>query len=305
MLSLVELCCCKVAPEKTAAQVAGWCIPAGDCRTAEKIAIRLRTPKGKGHCLLDFESVFGTMLHELAHIVHSKHTPAFYQLMDELQKDWERLEAAGQVLDEQGFPTVGGQRIDASHNPSTLHVRALALAAAEKRARVNGIMSSQKLGYGNEPNWKKLLPRERAARAAERRAIEAALGFGDEEEPHAVTTASASTHASIPPPGSRLDTNTVPPKRRRQFCNRNSCKCGQCSIGTSESLSANISAQAEEDRLLQLAIAASLEHSIKRNGLGSKAKEPSGDSDMFQSCIVLSDDDIDSVCPKKPGLLMA
>ena len=298
VLSLVELCCCKVAPEKTAGHVAGWCIPVGDCKTAERIAIRLRNPKGKGHSLLSFESVFGTMLHELAHIVHLKHTPAFYQLMDELQNEWERLEAAGHVLDEQGFPTVGGQRIDTSqHNPrSTVQVRALALAAAEKRERLNGIMSSQKLGHGNEPaNWRSLPPRERAARAAERRAREAALGFGDEEQPqNALTTATSSQISDI----SHRPFDEIRPPKRRKFCNHNGCQCGQClreAAKTAKFPSPSISeAEAEEERLVQLALAASLE--MHGSLPGSEAKEPSGlsaGSDFQEPCIVLSDDEMD------------
>lgn len=221
VLALVELCCCKAAPEKTAAHVAGWCIPAGDGMTAQKIAIRLRRPKGKGHQLLSFEDVFGTMLHELAHIVHSKHTPAFYRLMDELQAQWEELEASGQVLDERGFPTVGGQRMDSSrHNPSPQKARALALAAAERR-RV--APRPTPLGYGHEPSsWRSLPPRERAARAAERRASDATRGFGEEELPEA---------------------------KRRRLCAMG-CRCSEPCL------------EAEEERLVQLAIEASLNSGV-------------------------------------------
>eukprot|EP00438_Fugacium_kawagutii_P033734 Skav220014 [mRNA] locus=scaffold947:329536:330591:+ [translate_table: standard] len=297
VLSLVELCCCKVAPEKTAGHVEGWCIPAGDCKTAERIAIRLRTPKGKGHHVLDFESVFGTMLHELAHIVHSKHTPAFYQLMDELQNQWERLEASGQVLDEHGFPTVGGHRVDTSqHNPSTGHARALALAAAEKRERLNGIMSSQRLG-GKRSDWESLPPRERAARAAERRAREAALGFGEEEEPQNVLTSVTDKRGlpQIPFQSASLD---VRPAKRLRICAQNRCQCGTCVVDTdaTQLLSSPSDAAAEEDRLLQVAIAASLEMQDQLHG--SKAKEPSDSGldarTVFQEvCIVVSDDDME------------
>ena len=144
--ALVELCCCKAAPEKTGNHVAGWCIPEGDGRSASKIAIRLRRPKGKGHSLLHFENVFGTMLHELAHIVHSKHTPAFYQLMDELKDQWEKLTVSGCVLDAKGFPTVGGQAVDSSRHNPTGDSRTLAAKAAEKRQELGNLMSSRRFG---------------------------------------------------------------------------------------------------------------------------------------------------------------
>ena len=307
VLSLAELCCCKVAPEKTAAHVAGWCIPAGDCKTAQRIAIRLRTPKGKGHSLLDFESVFGTMLHELAHIVHSKHTPAFYQLMDELQDEWERLEAAGHVLDEQGFPTVGGRRIDTRHNPTVVEGHALALAAAEKRERLGKMMSSGQLGYGNEPaSWRTLPARERAARAAERRAKEAALGFGDEELPEnllastaAVVTSDISETTGKPSKSAKLEVHV---SQKRKFC-RNACQCGQCDIDSEKRQrisqnNQNTDVAAEEERLVQLAIAASLDglmYSVHTTQ-AKEAKEPLGvsvDGALEHPCIEISDDEID------------
>eukprot|EP00444_Apocalathium_aciculiferum_P045570 CAMPEP_0183526546 /NCGR_PEP_ID=MMETSP0371-20130417/21399_1 /TAXON_ID=268820 /ORGANISM="Peridinium aciculiferum, Strain PAER-2" /LENGTH=176 /DNA_ID=CAMNT_0025725915 /DNA_START=64 /DNA_END=590 /DNA_ORIENTATION=- len=118
---LAELCCCKAAPESgKSANVAGWCLPAGDGQTAQTIALRLRKPKGGGHGLLPFESLFETMLHEMAHIVHSRHSPAFFELMDELRVEWEGLLAKGHVLDAAGFPLIGGSRMTfAAHNPTS------------------------------------------------------------------------------------------------------------------------------------------------------------------------------------------
>ena len=127
--------------------MAGWCIAAGDAKTANRIALRLRAPKGKGHGILPFEEVFGTMLHELTHIIHTKHTAAFYELMDELSRQWEQLEASGHVLDESGFPTVGGHRVDPmNHNPSAAEAAKFQALAAEKRMRMNQLMGSGKLG---------------------------------------------------------------------------------------------------------------------------------------------------------------
>eukprot|EP00747_Dinoflagellata_sp_TGD_P181423 gnl/TRDRNA2_/TRDRNA2_35252_c0_seq1.p1 gnl/TRDRNA2_/TRDRNA2_35252_c0~~gnl/TRDRNA2_/TRDRNA2_35252_c0_seq1.p1 ORF type:complete len:377 (-),score=74.93 gnl/TRDRNA2_/TRDRNA2_35252_c0_seq1:52-1182(-) len=201
VLELVELCCCKVAPESGRANVAGWCMPAGDGSTAKRIALRLRQPKGRGHGLLPFEEILGTMMHEMAHIVHMKHSAAFYQLMDELSRQWEQLEASGRVLDETGFPTIGGHRLSVEqHNPGSAEGRARALAAAEKRARLSGLMGrpgGRLLGHGQCLGWVQLSPRERAARAAERRAAEASHGFGDDELPEFVMPLMPSTPTQL------------------------------------------------------------------------------------------------------------
>lgn len=53
-----------------------------------KILIRLRRV-GEGGAFYWLEHVVHTMLHELCHIVHSNHSAAFYQLLDELVAEWE------------------------------------------------------------------------------------------------------------------------------------------------------------------------------------------------------------------------
>ncbi len=238
--------------------------------------------------------------------------------MDELQEEWERLEAAGHVLDEHGFPTVGGRRIDTRHNPTVVEGHALALAAAEKRERLGKMMSSGKLGYGNEPaSWRTLPPRERAARAAERRAKEAALGFGEEELPEnllASTTAAVTSDISEtcdkPLKAAKLD---VQVSQKRKFC-RNACQCGQCDIDSEkrQRISQSTDVVAEEERLMQLAIAASLDpwDLNSFNGLmysvhtsqAKEAKESLGvsgvsvDGALEHPCIEISDEEID---PKK------
>mmetsp|Transcript_16534 Transcript_16534/g.28908 ORF Transcript_16534/g.28908 Transcript_16534/m.28908 type:complete len:353 (-) Transcript_16534:51-1109(-) len=304
VLSLVELCCCKEAPEKKANSVAGWCMPAGDSVTATRIALRLRHPKGKGHGLLDFEEVFGTMLHELSHIVHLKHTPAFYQLMDELRAQYEQLEASGRVLDEAGFPTIGGHRTTGTfHNPSAAEGRSRALDAAVARANASRLMGSGKLGHGpNASSWAQLSPRERAARAAERRAAEAALGLGDDELPEAPAAKTAEESRVPSPPGRRPPASVQPMKRR--FCSQRQCTCGLIhdSFGDNSAARPGKVAPAErpmqpsEDRLLQLAIAASLsepqmptDEETLQAVLAASAEEAS--KIASGSFIVLSDDE--------------
>ncbi|CAE7341373.1 WSS1, partial [Symbiodinium sp. CCMP2456] len=275
VLELVELCCCKAAPEQKPGSVAGWCIPAGDAKTATRIALRLRAPKGQGHRIMPFEEVFGTMLHELTHIIHLKHTAAFYELMDELSKQWEQLEATGHVLDESGFPTVGGHRVDPmKHNPSIGLATKLQAKAAEQRLKVNQLMGSGKLG--GQSDWKQLPLREKAARAAERRAAEAKRGFGPDELPDEADASSAPETRVRPadepaPPAVRARA----PKRR--WCQRVGCSC--------PAPHPDLPVKPElEDKLLQEAILASLAESQSLQSLQSPSV----------GCIVLSDDEGDA-----------
>ena len=303
VLELVELCCCKAAPEQKPASVAGWCIPAGDAKTANRIALRLRAPKGKGHGILPFEEVFGTMLHELTHIIHGKHTAAFYELMDELTKQWEQLEATGQVLDESGFPTVGGHRVDPmNHNPSLAMAKRLQATAAERRLKVNQLMGSGRLGHGTlgQVEWKRLPLREKAARAAERRAAEAALGFGPEELPNMSNTGAVGAGPPVAPASSASESllSSASPLRavarpagmavaaavaaKRRWCQRPGCSC-PAPHGNALELDSKPAAplpELNEDSQLQEAILASL----------ANAQSPR----HVQTCIVLSDDEGDT-----------
>lgn len=51
----------------------------------QRILIRLRHASDETR-FLDFNSVLGTMLHEMVHNIHGPHHAAFYKLLDEL---WE------------------------------------------------------------------------------------------------------------------------------------------------------------------------------------------------------------------------
>lgn len=150
--------------------VLGWCQPRGDSCTSDEIRIQLRfLPK---MAIRPFESLMGTMLHELSHIVHSQHRAPFYKLMDELKEEWTQLVTEGKVLDANGFPVSGGRRLggrlESSANPR-----------GKKLGGFGGC--GHRLGRGGSASWARLSKRERAARAAERRAADAAQGFDDEE----------------------------------------------------------------------------------------------------------------------------
>jgi len=196
--------------------------------------------------LREFEELFETMLHELAHIVHGKHDSHFFELMDTLRQEWQELSARGIVLDAGGFPTVGGQRSSyTNHNPmSAAQGRSAALAAAEKRAAVGRLMGSGRVGGASclpGSTWAGLSPRERAARAAELRAQAALRGLGDEElaevQGRSMGTVAGSSSAAPPPMAA------APPVSSTMSLSQGSsgaslskrprrCSCGGCREGT-------------------------------------------------------------------------
>jgi len=111
---LVELCCCN---DTKPPNVAGYCVPTGDGRTAKSIHIRLRPP---GSCqrfqFNGYESLVKTMAHELAHIRISAHNDAFYKLMAELENEHIQFLAKGSLVDDGGaeqqhFPLTSGRRL--------------------------------------------------------------------------------------------------------------------------------------------------------------------------------------------------
>lgn len=104
------------------------------------------------------------MLHEVAHIVHGRHAGPFYRLMQELIEEWEThvmKVPSGSLLDAEGDVTDAGLNLV---------------------SKFNGCFTGKgkRLG-GRSINWKQLSQRDCAARAAERRARDAARGLGDDE----------------------------------------------------------------------------------------------------------------------------
>lgn len=105
---LVELCCCSAAPESAQAGTSCWCLATSE-GTALRIALRLRNPKT--HELLQFEQVFGAMLHAMCHIRHGQHSAQFHLLQDRLHGQWERLMAAGATVDVAGCSMPSGRAV--------------------------------------------------------------------------------------------------------------------------------------------------------------------------------------------------
>ncbi|KAL3697109.1 hypothetical protein R1sor_011185 [Riccia sorocarpa] len=134
-----------------------------------EIRIRLRRSRYDSR-LFSYESTLGTMLHELTHIQCGPHNAAFYKLLDELTKECEELMVKGITGTGQGFDTRGKRLGGVTHNPPPSNLRQIALAAAEKRSRLNTVMPGgpRRLG-GDSEIMKALTPIQAAAMAAERR----------------------------------------------------------------------------------------------------------------------------------------
>ena len=127
-------------------------------------AIHLRLRHAKTHELIDYESIAGTMCHELAHCVVGPHNAKFYKVMEEIEEQYALFLARGVVLDKQGFPVasedayrLGGEKV------SSAEARRRARLMAEKR---RGLSCGQFVLGGST---KIDDPKEAARIAAERR----------------------------------------------------------------------------------------------------------------------------------------
>ncbi|EME32111.1 DNA-dependent metalloprotease WSS1 [Galdieria sulphuraria] len=132
----------------------------------EEIKVRLREPENV-KTLLPFESVVGTILHELAHFVHKKHDKSFYLLLDQLTTEYE---ACFVGFGKGNFNSDKGQRIGGKiSKPSTKQEKRnlLAQAAETRRIRAGLLCGAQKLG-GSSPQSSST-PQQMAVLAAIRR----------------------------------------------------------------------------------------------------------------------------------------
>ena len=127
-------------------------------------AIHLRLRHPATHELVDYESIAGTMCHELAHCEVGPHNAQFYKVMEEIEEQYALFLARGVVLDKQGFPVgsedayrLGGRKV------SPEEARRRAMMAAEKR---RGLSCGQYVLGGKS---KVRDPKEAARIAAERR----------------------------------------------------------------------------------------------------------------------------------------
>lgn len=176
MKRLIEMCCCESRNFGKNLSMAGWCRADARGRGAAVIALRLRRPHS--HELYSLEHCLSVMWHEITHITHGPHSANFYKLNEELRQHYELIQSKGMVVDASGFPTVGGRSLDdASRNPARSDARTRGLRAAEER-RLRQPGAFVLGGASTKPPS----PQEAAAAAALRRAQDAAIGLGDDEE---------------------------------------------------------------------------------------------------------------------------
>ncbi|KAF5392428.1 hypothetical protein D9757_002297 [Collybiopsis confluens] len=141
----------------------------------QKILVRLR-PDHSPDSFMPEEDVVQTMLHELTHNIHGPHDEKFYKFLSGLQEEYSALQRSGYSgeVSIRGFFS-NGHRLgtNISHNLPPHQARAQAIAAAETRRNLSQTLGgSRRLGGGSSTD-KALTPRERAAKAAERRLFDA------------------------------------------------------------------------------------------------------------------------------------
>ncbi|KAL3801104.1 hypothetical protein HJC23_002397 [Cyclotella cryptica] len=172
--SITEMCCCgdgidclrnrtrktKVMPNN----VLGYNLTTFSRGKSHSIHLRLRHPKT--HALMDYQSIAGTMCHELAHCLVGPHNAEFYRVMEEIEQQYAMFLTKGVVLDKSGFP-VGSQEahVLGGGKISPDEARRKACQAAELR-RKNGLTSGHYVLGGSQ---KMRDPKEAARIAAERR----------------------------------------------------------------------------------------------------------------------------------------
>ncbi|KAK9824520.1 hypothetical protein WJX72_011052 [[Myrmecia] bisecta] len=141
--------------------------------STQEIKLRLRRA-GDGD-FYPYESVLGTMLHELTHNNISPHNASFYKLLDELTEECEDfmtkgITGSGAGFDVPGMGRLGGKGFMPVHNPPTHRLRDTIVKAAEERTKLQQLMHPGPRRLGGAGALQGLTPAQAAARAAERRA---------------------------------------------------------------------------------------------------------------------------------------
>jgi len=132
----------------------------------QKVEIRLRSPRNKNQ-FLPYESILGTLLHELCHNEIGPHNAEFYKLLDEVTQQMETLQPSNGFAPGDGFKLSTNRR-----NPDSVDRRRLAAAAAERRLQRSSLFKSGRLGGGEDGIHLVCCPREMAFNAAARRLLD-------------------------------------------------------------------------------------------------------------------------------------
>ncbi|ANQ07617.1 Metallopeptidase [Plasmodium coatneyi] len=102
-----------------------------------KSEIKIRLRKKRGGELFHFNDIMGTLLHELAHIVHGGHDRSFYELLDKLVLEYNKLYTFGKIENQiSGGKKAGGSDFRICNGSPKL----MAAQAAEMRL-LNNFMS--------------------------------------------------------------------------------------------------------------------------------------------------------------------
>eukprot|EP00200_Dunaliella_tertiolecta_P012333 CAMPEP_0202389862 /NCGR_PEP_ID=MMETSP1127-20130417/85378_1 /ASSEMBLY_ACC=CAM_ASM_000462 /TAXON_ID=3047 /ORGANISM="Dunaliella tertiolecta, Strain CCMP1320" /LENGTH=370 /DNA_ID=CAMNT_0048991785 /DNA_START=94 /DNA_END=1203 /DNA_ORIENTATION=- len=157
------------------ANLLGLNVGGGGGQTKE-IKIRLRSAYSK-LSFLRYESVLGTMLHELVHNVRGPHDSIFYKILDELKAECEELMVKGIGGTGQGFDGPSAGRLGSygfipQHNPPPEQLRSAVAKAAEDRAKKQRIMPHGPCKLGGSNTAASVPPSLAAAAAAMRRAAD-------------------------------------------------------------------------------------------------------------------------------------
>lgn len=167
----------------------------------ERIEIRLRSP-GNRDSFLEYESVLGTLLHELVHIEVGPHNAEFYKLLDELQDECDALQMSSGM----GTGGYGGGNRLGGGNGGVVSKNAARKRAAESAARrrhAGKLMPTGGRVLGGDAQLTQIAalcdPREMALAAAQRR-------LADDVWCSSVhNTSNPGTSASRPPPPVIID----------------------------------------------------------------------------------------------------
>jgi len=187
-----------------------------------EIRIRLRCPHNESQ-FLPWDTVLGTMLHELVHIVRGPHDAVFYKLLDELTLELDAAMRNGWAGE--GFDAPGSRvGLGVSHNLPPHQARVQALDSAEKRRKLSAHSAPpERLGgrFREVERW--MDPRDLAGLAAERRAARDGVWCASDEAGISAFASPATAPASASPatapasaspataPASASPANTSPP----------------------------------------------------------------------------------------------
>eukprot|EP00985_Skeletonema_marinoi_P009438 scaffold4392_cov138-Skeletonema_marinoi.AAC.22 len=187
VISITEMCCCGDGKDHTPHKrggrktkimpnnVLGYNLTASSYTKTHEIHLRLRHPRT--HALLDYESIAGTMCHELAHCVRGPHDAHFYKAMNEIEEQYAIYLAKGVVVDKNGFPlgsndahVLGGSGPGGGGTASSSKTAAAKAAESRRKKNANGLTNGYVLGGKKRAKPKD--PREAALQAAERRLMD-------------------------------------------------------------------------------------------------------------------------------------